>query len=243
MIDTALLLTLLVIIASALLGVVLSRRRTDPCLKLWRGFPVRLARVDRPEQRGRLAIYGNGFVVHPEDDAGAGQEGLVVYQDEYDWIGLLIRAASDLTPEARRERLRSVRRLRRPGPRRRLLRSMRMWLNAIRDGVGESVGTIARLSGVAPVAASQSLSESSKSALSAAYDPLLEAHLGRTVIVETSSGGSYRALLQEYSVSFLCLMDAAGSGGAGDWGDAEVDLIVARAGARVRRIASQTGSG
>ncbi len=229
MFDSVLTLTILALLATAVVGVALSRRRTDPCLKLWRGFPVRLELTEQVVRGGRLRVYGNAFILEPL--GGIEQFGYVIHDDEYAGLTAIRRYVDDLTPEELRERQHRMRIVVHPGPWRRSARVIRNWANAIRDALGEAVSTLARGAGGTGTQLTI-VRESSVEALTAYYSPVLEANLGQRVVVQVSGAEveCYEAVLHEYSGAFLCLLDATDADGK------RVDLILSRSKARVREI-------
>ena len=241
MLDNALVITVLIILITAVVGAVLARRRLDPCLRLWRGFPVTVRLDEGQVWQGRLNVYSTGFDLIAE---GAGGEdphhSHVLYQDEFSRIARLERRLAALSADERRERDRTLRQVYRPGLCRRLMRSFRMWLNTIRDAVADAVTFVAARAGGTSVGAQSGRMKSAGASLfggAPTYDPLLEVYLGRrveTVIEAEGPDERYTGVLREYSGSFLILMDVELSG---DGGEREGDVILPRPAARVRHAA------
>ena len=107
---------------------------------------------------------------------------------------------------------RALRHTYRPGPHRRWARRIRNWLNTLKDAVADAAAAVAGRAGFrAEAGRAGSTSAAVVGAVGRAYDPLLERHIGRRVVivVVNDDGGreEYVGIFREYSGAFLAVVD------------------------------------
>ena len=130
----------------------------------------------------------------------------------------LFRVHGELTQDNQQRREKEIEKTRNPGMVRVLSRRTQNFMNTFRDAINESMGMLlTRMKGTSSLSVFKTQDERLKkigsNALVAAgnsFDPILERHLGKPVVVElqTESGKvEYAGLLREYSQSWLSLFD------------------------------------
>ncbi len=217
----ATLLTILVLLAIATLAAVVQARRRDACLRSFEKDAVTLALEGGELVWGEEKLYATGlelrYAAPVRAPGGHVERSFMFYKDEYPKIEALYRVPEGLSAEAQASRRREIARTAQPGPLRRLARRIRNWIALLRDALVQSVGLVvglakARRPGVANQEAGlQQLTSAVVGYAGTAYDPLLEAHLFRQVVVEVQRGGAthiYCGWLKNYTTDFLEIVDA-----------------------------------
>ncbi len=218
------LLTIVVLLAVATAVAILQAQRRDRCLEGFEGFHVTLAEHNGTLAWGRLDVYASGLEVTYDTPvparAGHLEGSSIFYNEQYEAMDALYRVPEGLPPEEQQRRAEAIRRTARPSAGRRLLRRMRNWAGMVRDALIRSAGLLVGMAGRsrrgAAVLASQ---EQNLAALSGevvghagnAFDPLLEAHIYRQVVVEVTRAGvtrSYCGWLKDYTSQFVEVVDA-----------------------------------
>lgn len=195
-------LTLVFIFLTAVVTTVATKWARDKCLKLFHGYHITLERARGQTTWGRLKVFPTGVEVvfdHPFVDVrGRKKTSTLFYAPELDG-GVLsfFRYAGELDKKSQRRRRKQVRRGFNPGPLRRFRRRVRNVINTLRDAfnaaIGAVVGQYQRLnpgSVVLGTQGGQSVTAIGQTLLGRfagnAYEPLLEQHLGRPVILEVA---------------------------------------------------------
>lgn len=252
--DNVLLFTIIIILGLAVFGAVLKSRRRDICLKSFSGYLVYTRLKSGKQIWGELVTDATGIELryrtdHP-DDQGHVESSYIIFTGEMANVYLIIRFLDELTERNSKRRKKKLDRSYRPGVFRRARRKIRNWFNMIRDAVSQaftSIITAATKAGPAPVAGQQkSVTGSGKDLVEwfgNAFDPILERHIGRRIVVEVTSPEGvvieYVGVFREYSGDYLEVMDVAFS----DEGTSRlVDLIVPRKHGTIRHDAEHAGS-
>ena len=138
MLDSALFITLFVILGTALFGAIVAARVRDPSLRQWHGYPVHLLLLPRGTRVGRIHSEANGLEITFSDaqvgPRGASRHSFVLYREEFASIDKVIRFLDELSADELRSRERALRHAYRPGFHRRFARRVRNWLNTLKDG-------------------------------------------------------------------------------------------------------------
>ncbi len=251
--DNVLLFTILIILGLAVFGAVLKARRRDICLKSFSGYLVYTRLKDGKQIWGQLVTDATGIEMqyradHP-DAQGHVESSYIIFTNEFPNIYLIIRFLDELTEKNAKRRQKMLDRSYRPNIIRRVRRKIRNWFNMIRDAVSQaftSMLTAATKAGPAPVTTQQkSVSGSGKELVEwfgNAYDPILERHIGRHIVVEVTSPEGvileYVGVFREYSGDYLEVMDVTFEK---DGQERLVDLIVPRKHGTIRHDAESTG--
>ena len=187
-------------------------------------FHITLAEKGGDLTWGTLTVYATGIellyaepVRTPE---GHVERSYLLYKDQYAAIDALYRYPGALSEENRNRRAQIMRRTAQPGIWGRLKRRLLNWMAMVRDAVLQAVSLlIGAAKTYKPGAVILSKQEQPLKTLSKeivgyagnAYDPLLERHLFRRVVLEVSIGDqryNFCGWLREYTSAFIELIDA-----------------------------------
>ena len=174
---------------------------------------------------GHSAVEVSGLeLLYSEDyrDEDHIETSYILFKEEYDNIYLLLRFHSELSEENKRRRIQEVKRAYHPWPPRLLARKARNVANTCKDSIFEVLGlamTRAKTANpaLAAVASQQkSVKRFEKGVadyLGRAYDPILEKHIGRWVVLEITTvdgeAKEYVGIFKDYSRQFLQVMDVS----------------------------------
>lgn len=220
--------TLLFIFLTGIITTIATKWSRDKCLKLFRGYRVTMERADGQTIWGVLKVFPTGVEVvydHPYINIrGTRKTSSIVYQPELDTLlRTLLRYHDELTEQEQRLRKRQILRSFRPGPFRRLWRSLRNIINTLRDAfnaaVGAVVGQYQRANPTSTVAATQAgqvtqIGQTLLGRLANAYEPMLEQYIGHAVILnvldpQNPAGPAleYAGYLADYSQQFIAIFN------------------------------------
>ena len=247
MLDDALLITLISIIATTIIGTFINSRRRDRCLTNFRDFMVTLLEKSGKRVWGHLAVEASGLeFLYSADylDEDHIETSYILFKEEFNTINLLLRFHSELTEVNKRKRIQEVKRAYHPWPPRLLVRKMRNVVNTCKDSIFEVLGlamTRAKTANpaLATLASQQKyITGATKDVvdyLGRSYDSLLEKHIGKRVVLEiTKADGEvqeYVGIFKDYSRQFLQVMDVSYK----DGDETRLcDIIVPRAHASIR---------
>lgn len=221
--DTILLLSIFLVFATALVGGFMQQRRRDRVLVNLQDFHATARLQDGSRIWGCMKIYPSGLeLVYAKpfrNHRGNVATSYIMFRDGVEQIDSIYRFQNELTPENQRRRCQEIEQTRNPGLIRILLRRVRNFLNTFRDAINESMGMLlTRMKGTSSMALFQTQDERLKKIASEslgvvgnAYDPILEHHIGKRVIVELreETGGKreFAGFLREYSQAWLSVFD------------------------------------
>jgi hypothetical protein len=227
-IDSLFFLTILFIFATAVVTAIYTRWAKDKCLKLLQADHVTLERGDGVTIWGRLTVLSEGvevsFEVPAVDHQGRQRSSVMIYPEELAGGKSLgfYRAASILEEEATSDRRKQVERTFHPGFFRRTWRKVRILINTLRDAFSKSlgliVGQVAKANPQSRVLAAKQgeMTQIGDTLLTHgvaanAYEPLLEQHIGKPVIVDLKrSDGSVVGIagyLAEYTARYVAIFN------------------------------------
>ena len=194
--GNALAVTILVIFGGAILSAVLTQWRRDKCLKLLRGDHATVARLDGSVLWGELVVYPEALELTFDapfvTSRGLVKSGVLLPKADVAGVHLIARSEAGLTPAEAAHRQKQVRRTFRPGLLRRWLRTGRNLVNTLRDAFAKSLSAVLAAVTRNPQAAAlaeqksgvESIGQQLIGAAGNAYDSMLEAHVGRPVVVK-----------------------------------------------------------
>lgn len=246
--------TILFIALSATVGAFVAGRVRDRCLMDWSGDPVYVTFNDGKVVWGILRLESTGFELVYEkeylDEKDAHiEKSFIVYKNEYSTIKQIVRYVKDLGEKSGKEREYFLRSRDYHKKLIRLKRNIRNFFATVKDSVMEVVNLfIGRAKASIPsarVLAGQdkyvsSIKDSTFSMLASSFEPLLEKHLGKHVILETEDNGKLverRAILKDYTSQFIELMDLD-VGSDDQQGSTRADIIVLRSTGVVRHLSA-----
>ncbi|MEM6333651.1 MAG: hypothetical protein AAF823_09975 [Planctomycetota bacterium] len=225
LLDNGLALTLLFIFLVAIVSVVVNQRRRDKCLRLLHGYRVSSIAVVGTIVWGELIVYAKGLELvfdRPHTTRrGIVKASAMLYPPEVDGLLCLARSAAALTDAEQAERRQQIDRSFNPNLLRRWLRSGRNLLATLRDAFSKALSAIlgtfaskARPGGV--VAAQQSsihsIGDTLIGAAANAYEPILERHIGRPVVLQVQTPGlgegrfaEFPGFLVDYSAQYVAV--------------------------------------
>lgn len=193
-------LTIVFIFLTAIISVIVKLRRKDKCLKLLHDYHVAYLTTTGKVAWGDLVVYSQGIELR-FDAPHTTRRGLIkssamVYESEMGHYLALCRVEDGLTEKEKRDRRRQIRRSFRPGIHRRFLRWLRNLINTLRDAFNRAftaiLGQLAKARPDSEVLATQQanvslIGQDLLLAAGNAYEPILEAHIGRPVILKIAS--------------------------------------------------------
>lgn len=221
--DTILLLSIFLVFATALIGGFMQQRRRDRVLINLQDYHATVRLQDGSRIWGCMKIYPGGlemvYAKPYQNHRGNIATSFIMFRDGVEQIDSIYRFQNELTPENQRRRCEEIEHTRNPGLIRILLRRVRNFLNTFRDAINESMGMLlTRMKGTSSMALFQTQDERLKKigsealgVVGNAYDPILEHHIGKRVIVElrkeTGDKREFAGFLREYSQAWLSVFD------------------------------------
>lgn len=221
LVDWSFIITLGVIVLTALFGAWVSGRHKDRCLKDFDGYRVTVEREGDHIVWGDMKLYPTGFeLIYGVDvkDTGHMETSYVYYKDEYGSLHAIYRHARDLTPELQARRARSVDKSLHPGIFRRALRSIRNFLSTAADSFADALTMTAgrlRVKGATLMTDTsqtymRGISKDVFGYVGTNFDPLLEKLVGTRVVIEMVENEvihEHSGVFKDYSADFLELLD------------------------------------
>ena len=194
--------TILAVFALTIIGALVRTRQRDKCLKLLNDHHVTYLPVAGAPMWGDLYVASNGLELRFDaphvNRRGLTKTSTLVFKDELARCLAVCRTVHGLTDEERRGREKQIRRSFHPGVLRRFWRSIRNLTNTLRDAINNTLtmfmGRMTKVGAAGGAIHSQKgrVSDVSSTFISMAgnaYEPLLERHIGRPVILELLNPG------------------------------------------------------
>ncbi len=219
--DVTLLATIGLIFAATLIGAYLRARRRDPCLKSFTGYTVTLEHADGKLVWGELDLAATGLELRyasSVQDTRHVESSFILYGDEFASIQAIYRYIDQLDEESRAKRKKDLRRSFRPGPLRRLTRSLRNFMSVASESLAEVAGVI--VGGLRRPAGRyitdqgetqlKNLSSTFITHVGTGYDPLLERFVGQKMVfevVEDDEIHEHVGIFKQYSPDFFEILD------------------------------------
>ena len=226
--STIFYLTLLFIFLTAIITAVATKNARDKCLKFFNHYHVTLERTRGQTSWGSLRVFSTGVeIVYDNpyvDHRGRRKTSYLVYQQELEQQLLsVLRYHDELEPGHQKLRLKQVHRTFNPGPVRRFGRSIRNFVNTLRDAfnaaIGAVVGQYQRMNPGSMIIGTQSQSvtqigQTLLGRFANAYEPLLEQYIGRPVILDVAdpinpnnATVQYAGYLADYTQQFIAVFN------------------------------------
>lgn len=215
-------LALTVVFLVALVGAFVAARKRDRCLKKFRKHHVTLEEQSGRRIWGRLKVFSKGLELEYESPLDQpAKNSFLIYETELAKILSIHRFADRLDAGGHRRRGRQARKLADPPLATRLTRWARNVVNTFRDAIVSAMGMSVQQAAKAspnPVLTAQGGQVNAIGSLlvgetANAYEPMIEQHIGRPVILEVVNPADpdkrvteYHGYLGEYSAQFILLV-------------------------------------
>jgi hypothetical protein len=220
--------TLLFIFLTAIITTVVTKWARDKCLKFFNHYHVTLERTRGQTSWGKLKVFSSGIeIVYDNpyvDHRGRKKTSYMLYQQELEQQVLsVLRYHDELSDADRKSRVKQVKGTFNPGPLRRFGRSIRNFINTLRDAfnaaIGAVVGQYQKMNPASAVLSTQGqqvtvLGQTLLGRFANAYEPLLEQYIGRPVILDVAdplnpnnATVQYAGYLADYTQQFIALFN------------------------------------
>ncbi len=196
LIENGLALTILFIFVTAILSVLVNQRRRDKCLKLMHDYHVSYLTKAGNVIWGDMLVYSKGLEVlfdRPyRTQRGLFKTSQLIYETDLENCLAICRTVDGLTQKEKKDRRRQIRKTFRPNLIRRSRRGVRNVLNTFKDAFSQAltalIGQFMKTTARETTLASQEpgVKEIGKTLVGAsgnAYEPMLERHIGKPVVV------------------------------------------------------------
>jgi len=249
------LITVVFIIACTFVGAFIKGRSRDRCLKDIDGYPVTLRMKDSQLIWGRARVENGCMELaydKPHENERHAETSYILYKGEYDNILMVIRYTDNLNAAESASRSGDLERTKNPSRLSRMLRSVRNIFGTIRDSLMELTGLlIGQMQSMTPagkVLKGQDkyvaqMQQEGISAMSTAYEPVLERYMGKRVVLAVSAPAGkeeYSGVLKEYTAKFVEILDTEYRDPDGKYKRA--DIVVLRSGGIVRHAGEREGA-
>ena len=227
--------TLLFIFLTAIVTTVVTKWARDKCLKFFHGFHVSLERTRGQTTWGQIKVFATGVEItydHPYIDArGRKKTSYMLYGPEFEqqFLGLF-RYHHEMDDAQKKRRDEQIRSTFNPGPLKRMWRSVRNFVNTLRDAFNAAIGAVVsqyqRANPSSAVLATQggNVTQIGQTLLGKfagnAYEPLLEQYIGRPVILDVvdpinpnNAIVEYTGYLVDYTAQFLAVFNVEHTSG------------------------------
>jgi len=197
LLDNGLPLTILFVFLVAIVTVVVTQRRRDKCLRLFHDYRVATTSLVGRVVWGDLVVFAKGlelvFDKPHTTRRGIVKSSAMLYQPEVDGLLCIARTVDGLTDDERRDRQRQIDRTFNPNIFRRFLRFVRNTLATLRDAFSKTfalvLGAVTKqLQPGGAIASNQAsvntIGDTLLTAAGNAYEPILERHIGRPVVLK-----------------------------------------------------------
>ncbi|NCC50425.1 MAG: hypothetical protein EOM20_04330 [Spartobacteria bacterium] len=220
--DNILIFTIAMIFLAAFVGTVVRYRTRDKCLKDLDDDFVTAEFTGGKQVWGRLAVCYNGVELvyptpHPDPDGSHFETSFIIYQEQFGAIIAFKRLHDELLPENQAKREAELQRTYHPNMYRRFLRVLRNTFNLFHDAFSQTIsvviGSVRKTSQSEFVTTQDKRIEGTARELlgkPAAYEPILERHIGQKVVLELVRDGKpveYCGVLKDYTSAFITLLD------------------------------------
>jgi hypothetical protein len=220
LLENPLIITLLVLLAGALVSGFLKGREKDRVLDDFAGYHVTLERLDGRLVWGEMAMYPTGIeLIYRSDvqDEYHVETSYLLYKDEFPQIQAIYRYCDEMGSDEWQRREQEFADSFHPRFWQRARRRSRNVLNMISDSLNQAIGILVgqlQSSTQSLTAGSEDyISEVGKNIIGyvgSRYDPLLERYVGTRVVVEVTEGDTvyeHIGILKDYSADFLEILD------------------------------------
>jgi hypothetical protein len=221
-------LTVLFIFLAAIVAVLVGQLKKDKCLKLVHDYHISYLSTTGKAIWGNLIVCSKGLEVVFDAPyltrRGIYKSSALLYEADLVNCLAICRSVDALTEQEKRNRDRQIRSRFRPGFVRRMGRSLRNMLNTLRDAFSKAlsalIGQLSRTPSGAILttqkAGVEQIGQTLLGAAANAYEPLLERHIGRPVVVQLASPADPQkrvidlpGFLVDYTEKYLAVFNVA----------------------------------
>ncbi|MFH1656120.1 MAG: hypothetical protein ABH954_05880 [Candidatus Omnitrophota bacterium] len=216
--------TIIFIILSTVIGAFIKGRMRDKCLLDFEGNLVNLELKDCKVIWGNLRLEATGLELqykepYLDQKDNHIENSFVLYKNEYQNIQCVVRFVDDLDDKSRKKREKKLKSIIQRKGLRSLARRIRNLFATVRDSIMEVanllLGKMKQATPAGRVLAGQDkyvtqMQQGVSSTFNTSFEPLLEKHLGRKVVLELSKEDKiieYPGILKGYTAEFLEIMD------------------------------------
>jgi len=230
LLDNSVFITVLFIFVTAVVTVLVKQRKKDKCLKLFHDYHVSYLTITGQIIWGDLIVFSKGlelaFDAPYENTRGMLKTSAMIYEQDLANCLAICRTEVGLTDAEKKARQRQLRRAINPGIIRRGWRCIRNIFNTLNDAFSKAFTTVlgqaakVKTGGAAgaTLAAQQGnvgqIGQSLLSSVANAYEPILERHIGKPVILELASPADaekkpveLHGYLADYSDKYIAIVN------------------------------------
>lgn len=227
LVENTLALTILFIFLSAIIGAVVRMRQKDKCLKLIDDHHVSVITADGQVMWGDLDVFSQGLELRfdaPYRDAdGLIKTSALMYAADMANCLAICRTAEGLTEHEQKKRKAQIRSSFNPGLLLRIRRWVSNFFNTLRDAVNKAFGAVLGQVSRTAVPTSvlgkhrgsmEQIGQTLMGTIGNAYEPMLERHIGRSVLLQLASPADPEkkrmelpGYLVDYSDKFLAVFN------------------------------------
>ncbi|MFH1754001.1 MAG: hypothetical protein ABH875_07460 [Candidatus Omnitrophota bacterium] len=217
--------TVLLIALVTIIGAFIKGRSRDRCLVDFNGFPVTIEMRDGKDIWGNMSVEPTGIeLIYKEDyldeKDGHIEKSYIFYKNDFPAIGALVRYEDALDQTQKKKREKILKKYYTPSHIHSLGRKAKNIFSTVRDSLMElSTLLIGRVRSVTPIGAALSGQDKYVSQLQQqlvptgyAFEPILEKHIGRKVILSFNRKDKkeeYLGILKEYTTDFVEIIDVS----------------------------------
>ena len=243
--------TIISIIVFTVIAAFIKGRSKDKCLNDFAKDMVNLEKKSGKIIYGRLHVENTGmelvYKAAHRDKQGHAESSYILYKNEYSDIQALIRYHDELDEAGKEKRRKELQRTYHPSATRRLKRQVLNLFKTVRDSVMDVInlfiGRIQRTSGIGAALSPQDkyvsqVKQELVGSLGTAFEPLLERHIGKRVVLEIKKGDAffeYPGVLKDYTAEFVEIMDVDYEAQSGQ-ASRKADLVAPRQAGVVRHL-------
>lgn len=200
LLDSAFGLAILFIFLTAVIGVLINQRRKDKCLKLLHDYHATYIDITGKVIWGDTIVYSQGLEFTFDRPyrtlRGVIKNSALVYQNQLESCLAICRTVEGLTADERDAREKQIRQTFNPNFLRRWKRWIRNMLNTLKDAFNKAlsalIGQLSKRPGAGPVLTQQQagvtqIGTTLLGAAGNAYEPILERHIGKPVVLQLQS--------------------------------------------------------
>ncbi|MEM0915552.1 MAG: hypothetical protein AAGK09_13195 [Planctomycetota bacterium] len=229
LLDNGLALTILLIFVVAIVSVIVNQRRRDKCLNFFDGYRVASVSLAGRVIWGDLVVFAKGLELvfdRPHTThLGVVKSSAMLYPPEVEGLLCIARTVDGLTDAERARRQSQIDRTFSPNLFRRFLRFCRNTVATLRDAFSKTfslvLGAVTKQFQPGGVLAQQqgsvnTIGDTLLVAAGNAYEPILERHIGRPVVLQLATPGigenafvELPGYLADYSAAYVALFNTA----------------------------------